>query len=345
MSALPKAVLYHYPVSIWSAVARLALEEKGYAPEEVDLKVVDIWKGENYDPTFLRINPKATVPTLVVPLSNTLSEEVDSRYKALTESTAIVEFLDKSRSFLSKTHTTSAAPAPALTPATVAATSIGKVIINDIVHSSEANPGLLRYNNARDEASLRQLAKEVLHIQQAKQSALKKYIAEGESGALQVSEKTKKFWADKLESVESALLVLEAAEKPQDSLSESEKQARASFLQTGKEAWETNLPKVLTRLSKEMIGPYALGDQFSIADLHLAAWFTRVAKICGATVSDDGKTVVDKIESYIGIGAFIPKDYSPDVTRRSEKVAKLAVFWDSLKGRGSWQKLYGEGLF
>lgn len=44
-------------------------------------------KGENYDPTFLRLNPKATVPTLIVPLSNTLSEEVDSRYKAITEST------------------------------------------------------------------------------------------------------------------------------------------------------------------------------------------------------------------------------------------------------------------
>lgn len=58
-------------------------------------------KGENFDPTFLRLNPKgmsqvlcvdrqynpftATVPTLVVPLQKTLSEDVDSRYRAITD--------------------------------------------------------------------------------------------------------------------------------------------------------------------------------------------------------------------------------------------------------------------
>lgn len=345
MSAVPKAVLYHFPYSIWSAVARLAIEEKGYAAEEIDLKVVDLTKGENYDPTFLRLNPKATVPTLVVPLSNTLSEEVDSRYKAITESIAIVEFLDKSRSFLSKTHTTSAAPAPALTPATIAATSIAKTIISDILHSQEASPKRLTFNNARDAASLRQLAKDRQHVVRGRQAALKKNITEGESGAVQVSEKTKSFWAEKMLETEALLSVLEAAEKAEEDLSEAEKQARLAFFQTGRQAWEIDLPKVLIRLSKEMIGPYSLGDQFSIADLHLAAWFTRVAKLCGVSGSDDGKTAVEKIESYIGVGAFLARDYSADMTRRGEKVAKLGVFWESVKGRESWQKIYGAGVF
>lgn len=106
MTAIPKAVLYHYPGSVWSAVGNILLypsyrlfahcvqldwhckdaglrffwqilnvysEEKGYAPDEVDLRVVDLGlycahyfysritifpaKGENYDPTFLRLNP------------------------------------------------------------------------------------------------------------------------------------------------------------------------------------------------------------------------------------------------------------------------------------------------
>jgi glutathione S-transferase len=42
-------------------------------------------KGENFDPTYLRLNPKATVPTLVVPLEKTLSGDVTSRFKAITE--------------------------------------------------------------------------------------------------------------------------------------------------------------------------------------------------------------------------------------------------------------------
>lgn len=62
-------------------------------------------------------------------------------------------------------------------------------------------------------------------------------------------------------------------------------------------------------------------------------------------VGDDGKTVVDKIESKVGIGAFLPRDYSADIARRGDKVAKLAVFWDVLKTRASWQKTYGAGLF
>lgn len=83
----------------------------------------------------------------------------------------------------------------------------------------------------------------------------------------------------------------------------------------------------------------------SIADLPLAAWFTRLALLCGAVVGDDGKTVVDKIESKVGIGAFLARDYSADAARRSEKVAKLGVFWDVLKTRPSFQKTYGAGLF
>ena len=59
-TGIPKAVLYYYPASIWSAsgvylppfnvpailtirfLVLLALEEKGYAPEEYDLKIVDL---------------------------------------------------------------------------------------------------------------------------------------------------------------------------------------------------------------------------------------------------------------------------------------------------------------
>lgn len=61
-------------------------------------------KGENFEPTYLRLNPAGTsftihplctthsqrgvpgtVPTLVVPLDKTISPEIESRYKAIQD--------------------------------------------------------------------------------------------------------------------------------------------------------------------------------------------------------------------------------------------------------------------
>jgi len=345
MSTVPKAALYYFPTSIWCAVALLALEEKGYGADEIDLRIVDIAKGEQYDPTFLRLNPKATVPTLVVPLSNSLSEEIDTRYKAITDSVDIAEFLDKSRSRLSRTHTTSSAPAPSLAPATIAGTNIGKTII-DLVHSREAAPKTLRYNGARDEASLKALADHVYPLIKMRREVLSKHLKDAESEVAPVSEKVKKFWRDILADLDASAKVLALAHKPAEELTPEEKKDRAAFLEVGKVAWEQHVPAVLLELSKEMTGPFALGDQFSIADLHLAAWFTRIVKMCGGTAADDGKTVVEKIEKFIGAGKVsLPKDFSlPADINRKDKQTKLGAFWDVLRERPCWQKVYKEGL-
>ena len=166
--------------------------------------------------------------------------------------------MDKSRSFLSRTHTISTAPAPALAPATIAATSIAKSII-EIVHSDAANPATLKFNNARDDESLQVLATAVLDTLKGREASLKRNIEEAESGAVQVSEKTKQFWAAKLAALQPKIAVLEAAGKPADSLSAEEKEAREAFFQVGKRAWEVDLPKVLLQLSKEVVGQYAFG--------------------------------------------------------------------------------------
>lgn len=170
-----------------------------------------------------------------------------------------MEFLDKSRSSLSRTHTTSTAPAPALTPATIAGTNIAKTIVYDIIHSDEASPGKLKFYDARDEAGLKKLKQAVLPMLQGRAEALRKHIADGESGAVQVSEKTKQFWASKLAWIEPIAKVLEAADTPTESLSESEKEERAAFFKVAKQAWETDLPNVLAKLTKEIVGPFALG--------------------------------------------------------------------------------------
>jgi len=126
LPAIPKAVLYYNPASAWSRAALLTLREKGYGKDEVDLRVVDTTKGEEFSPALLRLNPKATVPILVVPLKGTLGTDVETRFKVIADPKALVDFLDRSRSSASRSHSTSTAPAPSLSPATVGFETISK---------------------------------------------------------------------------------------------------------------------------------------------------------------------------------------------------------------------------
>lgn len=71
--------LYHYWSSVCSQKARLCLAEKNLPWESVH---IDIFRFENYEPGYTRLNPKAVVPTL----------EHDGRI--LIESNVILEYLE-----------------------------------------------------------------------------------------------------------------------------------------------------------------------------------------------------------------------------------------------------------
>ncbi|KAL0951225.1 hypothetical protein HGRIS_007946 [Hohenbuehelia grisea] len=341
--AVPKAVLYYAKDSVWSTSALLALEEKGYGADEVDLRIVELDKGENFAPSFLRLNPKATVPTLVVPLQKTLSEDVESRYKAISESKDIAVFLDKSRSALSRTHTTSTAPAPALAPATIAFSAISIAIV-DTLHSEQADPATLKYMSAFDDDSLRALGKDVLPRLVGKKDALAQQLSAAESEEIHISEKVKSFWREKKAAVEILLQIFTSADTPSADLDASAKQRRDEYFQTSKTLWGATLKEILTKLSKEMIGPYVLGDQLSIADLHLAPWLARVIDIVGGSDAEDGAAVVAKIEARIGQGFSLPKDFHTESERQgvtqAEGQSKLAAFWDAIRERPSWKKVH-----
>ena len=98
-----------------------------------------------------------------------------------------------------------------------------------------------------------------------------------------------------------------------------------------------------------------LGDQISIVDLHLGPWLARIVTLCEGLPTDDGDTIISKIEASIGDGFTLPKDFqtvaSPDLTTDPSlqitpgaKRTKLAAFWDEITRRASWKKVYGEGL-
>ncbi|KAJ7655102.1 hypothetical protein DFH06DRAFT_1201604 [Mycena polygramma] len=55
--------LYVFAGSVWSAAAELALAELGYKEGEVTVKSVNLVEGENFAPSFLKLNPHGTLPT------------------------------------------------------------------------------------------------------------------------------------------------------------------------------------------------------------------------------------------------------------------------------------------
>ncbi|KAF7347854.1 Glutathione S-transferase [Mycena venus] len=340
-AAVPKAVLYYSPDSAWSSSVLLALEEKGYADDEVDLKIVDLSKGENFSVSFLRLNPKATVPTLVVPFRDSVSDDAETRYKALTDIKAIINLLEQSRSPFSKTRTTSTAPAPSLAPATIAFSAASSALL-DVLHPEEVSPDTLMFINARDSASLKTLAKNIVPIVVGKREALAECMSDAEAGKVQASEKVKKFWQDKQNETEQLLAVLLSADKEEAALDSAAKAKRDDFFAKAKDAWEVKVKDVVVKLNKDMIGPYALGDQLSVVDLSLAGWIRAVVMLAGGSAGDDGSTAIGKLEASFGGGFSLPKDFQVVDARRKDgaAVSKLAGFWDAMSERASWKKVY-----
>ena len=78
-SLLPVLTLYHHGSSVCAAKVRFALGEKAL---EWQGRYLDILKGDQFDPHYLKLNPKAVVPTLV------------HQSAAIVESTVINEYID-----------------------------------------------------------------------------------------------------------------------------------------------------------------------------------------------------------------------------------------------------------
>jgi glutathione S-transferase len=71
--------LYHHGSSVCAAKVRIVLYEKDLA---WDGEYVDVLKGEQFDPAYMKLNPNAVVPTLI------------HDGKVVIESTVICEYLD-----------------------------------------------------------------------------------------------------------------------------------------------------------------------------------------------------------------------------------------------------------
>jgi hypothetical protein len=220
------------------------------------------------------------------------------------------------------------------------------------------------------------MAQGVSSFLKGRKDALSRYLAENETKEVRVSEKTKAFWLEKKSATEDLLMALDEADKDESELSESGRKARVEYFEKTKAAWEVGLATVLNELSKDLVGPFALGaprhakwkphlpltapglsrtgEQISIADMHLAAWLHELVILCGGSVRDDGTAAISRLEEHVGGGFSLPKDVVPAFAPRttssngSEPVPtttalkpKLAVWWDAFAARSSWQRVFG----
>ncbi|KAJ6519540.1 hypothetical protein C8R45DRAFT_25474 [Mycena sanguinolenta] len=56
--------LYVFAGSVWAAAPELAVAELGYKDGEIISKTINLVEGENFAPSFLKLNPAGTLPTL-----------------------------------------------------------------------------------------------------------------------------------------------------------------------------------------------------------------------------------------------------------------------------------------
>ncbi|CAE6395776.1 unnamed protein product [Rhizoctonia solani] len=321
MSSPPKAVLYTFNLSVWAAAAEWAVQEKGYGEDELEFRTVDVVKGESFAPSFLRINPKGTIPTLVAPLSNTLDAASETKYRALTDTVSVLDFLDKSRSNLSKTHTTSQKPAPVLSPATVEASGLSTTLIN-LVHSPEVDPNFLMITT-KDEGEL------------AEKSAgfVGKTFVLGRAKAMEEYLATE----DLIPKIKKILEEKKAQQAPLVRLfsGQASKEEKEGYFAKSKGAWEVSLPKALATLEDSIVGPYTLGDQLSLADLHVGVWLARIVMLAA------GEEAAKDLKKLPELLSTLAKPINSAEFKVGPKVTK---FWNEIIARDGFKKVYEAGL-
>jgi hypothetical protein len=224
--------------------------------------------------------------------------------------------------------------------------------------------------NARNDASLRALAKILVPFFTSRQQALRGYISEAESGTVPISEKTKAFWQEKKAATETLLDIMVHADKTSAQLDEAGKIARDDYFANAKTGWEVGVKENLVKLNAEIVGPYSLGtyserfgcanlmkclgDQISIADLHLAAWLARIVMLSGGSMNDEGDVAITKVESHISPEFHLVRDFAAlpaaggaprQNGSRPAYQSKLAAFWDAMRERSSFKKVYTNCLY
>ncbi|OCF42623.1 hypothetical protein I317_03608 [Kwoniella heveanensis CBS 569] len=323
-SSTPKAILYSWPTSVWSTVPQLCLYEKGYSDDEYIIRYVDINEGATVMPVVLCSCSRltGTIPTLVVPTLETTGTGVDTRYRSLRDTVSICDFLDHARSANAGHMHHPDKPAPTLAPATIEGKALSDTIIS-LIHLTTVDPNFLALcaRNAEELAdkakkapgqSLTARRESLLHyLEEAKHAVSESAVAPKE-GNLTWEQKTVKFLEEKIKSNEQLWELYNG---------KAGKDREEMFFDVCRKTWTEALPETFNKLEDAIQGPFALGDQVSLADLHTISWLTRLVSIAGGDPNQSG---IESLHPHLGGFKLGPK---------------LLKFWEIWVQRESFKKV------
>ncbi|KAH9810576.1 hypothetical protein DFH28DRAFT_985132 [Melampsora americana] len=332
----PKATLYIFKTSLWSSVPLLGLIEKGYNSNEYNLKEVDLFKGENFCPEFLRLNPKGTVPLLVVPVINPEPDH-PQRFKSITDSERILDFLDLSRK-PQNTHSFNENPAPTLTPAIISTKFDADRLIN-LIQDGSNDLNFLKIGSLKQFTNLDFGKDETDQIQKFFENRIRAIETYMEIHPT-ATNSMKAFWKDRLKSDQSTLSIL---------YSTATEEAHGEFMTRTRKVW-INCVVMLRRIAQAIFdhkGEYILGAQISLVDLHAGAWIVRLFYILGYTgspslsfESDSGtdfyQRLVKMLEAVNG--------FEMDVEELMSICGGIVKYWNVLSLRESFKQVYAKGF-
>lgn len=104
--------------------------------------------------------------------------------------------------------------------------------------------------------------------------------------------------------------------------------------------------ETLVKLNSLITGPFALGDQVSLADVHLMAWFARLLAVCEGLKEnqESGKKEFEALENSLLNECLGNELGNVKTVVQGLRDGKLRSYWDELKGRESFKAVYGKGL-
>ncbi|GMK55030.1 hypothetical protein CspeluHIS016_0200860 [Cutaneotrichosporon spelunceum] len=293
----PKAVLYCWPSSFLSNVPRLCLLEKGYPEDEYEIQHVDVTSGHNFSPSYLKINGNATIPTLVLPQWDPVNDIDNSRFHILDDLRSICAFIDVSRPSFPPSSATRR-PAPTLSPLTEDDLALCEDLIG-LVRSSQVDPNFLEVT-ARDASELRVKLRGVQGVRLRERHMVLTQHLNTARGSLSDAmarggRKDSKQWAEMVTTLEDKWRTSQALVDIWSGAVDEERQLE--YYEASRAAWTVHLPGTFAKLEVKMTGPYALGDDPSIADCYIIAWLARIVAMCGGS---SVPTALALIEPYMG---------------------------------------------
>ena len=244
-------------------------------------------KAENFDPDYLKINPNGAVPTVTTSALNT----------PLVDTRPILEYLD---------HARSATGAPSLTPTSDEDKATAQALI-DLVHSDSLDTGLFLFG-CLDDADVSQIKScPLFDYLAARQVALKNHLSTDPSSM---------FYRSRLEENGRLHRIFTDASR-----SERDEFFRETAARLVKFADSFNM------LGRHLRLPYAIGDNVSLADLHIVPWLSHSLWALGTTDRSDFSKLESRIQRAV-----------PDFRLQP----KVREWWTNFSKRDSFQEVFRE---